>query len=161
VRVRVSGVPIRPSLGPSSSAWGKAIKIPPTRLCRFGCSWNAVDHDLVFARADGSPIHPDRFARSFLEQAQRLGLPAIRLHDLHHTWATLALEAGVHPKVVSERLGHSTISITLDIYSHVSPAMQTDAADRVAALILGGPGRPATSTTGAPPPPTRGSRPRL
>jgi len=56
---------------------------------------------------------------------------------LRHTWATLALEAGVHPKVVQERLGHSNVSITLDLYSYVSPAMQTDAADRVAALILG------------------------
>ncbi len=48
---------------------------------------------------------------------KRLGLPRIRLHDLRHTWATLALQAGIHPKVVSERLGHSTIAITLDIYS--------------------------------------------
>jgi integrase len=56
---------------------------------------------------------------------------------LRHTWATLALEAGVHPKVVSERLGHANISVTLDTYSHVSPAMQSDAADRVAALIMG------------------------
>ena len=86
---------------------------------------------------DGGPYHPDRFSRTFLEQAARHGLPVIRLHDLRHTWATLTLEAGIHPKVVSERLGHSTIGITLDIYSHVNPAMQTDAADRVAALILG------------------------
>lgn len=98
-----------------------------------------VDHDLVFARPDGSPIHPDRLARSFIEQGEGLGLPAIRLHDLRHTWATLALEAGVHPEVVSERLGHSTISITLDIYSHVSPAMQTDAAaQRVATTSVTG-----------------------
>ncbi|HVA61578.1 MAG TPA: tyrosine-type recombinase/integrase [Mycobacteriales bacterium] len=57
-------------------------------------------------------------------------------HDLRHTWATLALEAGVHPKVVQERLGHSNVSITLDLYSHVSPAMQSDAAEKVASLIL-------------------------
>lgn len=94
-------------------------------------------HDLVFAAPDGSPYHPDRFTRTFLEQGARLGLPTIRLHDLRHTWATLALEAGVHVKVVSERLGHSTIGITLDTYSHVLPAMESDAADRVAALFLG------------------------
>lgn len=56
-------------------------------------------------------------------------------HDLRHTHATLALRAGVHPKVVQERLGHASIAITLDIYSHVSPAMQESAAATVAALI--------------------------
>jgi integrase len=60
------------------------------------------------------------------------------VHGLRHSWATLALQAGVHPKVVQERLGHSNIAITMDVYSHVMPAMETDAADRVAALILGG-----------------------
>jgi integrase len=59
----------------------------------------------------------------------------IRLHDLRHTRASLALAAGVHPKVVSDRLGHSTVSITLDTYSHAIPALQEDAAAKVAALI--------------------------
>ena len=59
------------------------------------------------------------------------------MHDLRHTWATLALRAGVHPKVVQERLGHSSISITLDIYSHAIPAMQEEAAELVAALVAG------------------------
>jgi integrase len=67
----------------------------------------------------------------------RHGLPPLSVHGLRHSWATLALKAGVHPKVVQERLGHSTIGITLDVYSHVLPSMETDAADRVAALILG------------------------
>jgi integrase len=92
-------------------------------------------HDLVFAMPDGRPIHPERFSREFTQTVERSPLPRIRLHDLRHTWATLALQAGVHPKVVQERLGHSNIAITLDIYSHVIPAMQTDAADRVAALV--------------------------
>jgi integrase len=65
------------------------------------------------------------------------GLPSIRLHDLRHTHATLALQAGVHVKVVSERLGHATVAMTLDTYSHVIPAMQEDAAEKVAALVLG------------------------
>lgn len=90
----------------------------------------------MFAHEDGSPLHPDTTSRNFTRRSAQLGLPAIRLHDLRHTWATLALEAGIHPKVVQERLGHSNVSITLGIYSHVSPAMQTDAADRIAALIL-------------------------
>ena len=96
-----------------------------------------VDHDLVFARPDGRPWHPERFSRTFTEQVARHGLPPLSVHGLRHSWATLALKAGVHPKVVQERLGHSTIGITLDVYSHVLPAMETDAADRVAALILG------------------------
>jgi integrase len=57
--------------------------------------------------------------------------------DLRHTWATLALQAGIHPKIVSERLGHANISITLDIYSHVAPSLHVEAANTVAAYILG------------------------
>jgi integrase len=63
-------------------------------------------------------------------------LPRIRFHDLRHTHATLALAAGVHPKVVSERLGHASITITLDTYSHASPAMQETAAELVASLVF-------------------------
>jgi integrase len=64
-------------------------------------------------------------------------LPRIRLHDLRHTHATLALQEGVHPKVVSEPLGHSSVSFTMDVYSHAIPAMQAEAAETVAALIRG------------------------
>jgi integrase len=92
---------------------------------------------LIFSRPDGEPLHPERFSRTFEREAAKAGLPRIRLHDLRHTWATLALEAGVAPKVVSERLGHSSISITLDVYSHVTPAMQSGAAEEVARLIFG------------------------
>jgi integrase len=63
-------------------------------------------------------------------------LPRIRLHDLRHTHATLALQAGIHPKVVSERLGHATIAITLDTYSHAIPAMQEEAAALIAGLVF-------------------------
>ncbi|MBA3585588.1 MAG: tyrosine-type recombinase/integrase [Gemmatimonadetes bacterium] len=66
---------------------------------------------------------------------RELGLPRIRLHDLRHTHATLALSASIHPKVVQERLGHSSVTMTLDLYSHAIPAMQADAADRIAVLI--------------------------
>ena len=66
-----------------------------------------------------------------------LGLPKIRLHDLRHTHATLPLRAGVHPRVVQERLGHANVSITLDTYSHVDLDMQAIAAARVAALVIG------------------------
>lgn len=75
--------------------------------------------------------------QSFRRLIEAYGLPIIRLHDLRHTHATLALEAGVHPKIVSERLGHSTVSLTLDVYSHAVPHMQQDAADQIAQLIFG------------------------
>ncbi len=64
------------------------------------------------------------------------GLTRIRLHDLRHTYATLALKAGVHPKIVSERLGHATVGITLDLYSHVTPAIAREAAGVVADRIF-------------------------
>ena len=81
------------------------------------------------------PIWPDVFSSAFKRHVKVAGLPVIRLHDLRHTHATLALEAGVHPKVVSERLGHASIAITLDTYSHAIPALQEDAAAKVAALL--------------------------
>jgi integrase len=92
----------------------------------------------VFAAPDGAPLHPERFSRTFTEQVARLGLPAVPLHALRHGWATLALAAGVHPKVVQERLGHATVSITLDIYSHVTTGLHSDAAEQVAGLVFGG-----------------------
>jgi len=95
------------------------------------------DQGFVFTRADGRPHDPNDFSREFDRRIKRLGLPRIRLHDLRHTWAALALQAGIHPKVVSERLGHSTIAITLDIYSHVTPTLQREAADIVASAIFG------------------------
>jgi integrase len=72
----------------------------------------------------------------FEEAVEHLGLPRIRLHDLRHTHAAVALSGGVHPKVVSERLGHANISITLDTYSHAVPALEEEAAAKLAALVL-------------------------
>ena len=95
------------------------------------------DHGLVFCRENGTPIWPRTFSRSFDNHVRDAGLPKIRLHDLRHTHATLALEAGIHPKVVQERLGHATIAITLDTYSHAIPAMQEDAAAKIAGLLEG------------------------
>lgn len=95
------------------------------------------DQDLVFARPDGSPLDPDVVSAQFDRQLVKLGLRRIRFHDLRHTHATLGLAAGVHPKVMQERLGHSSIAVTLDLYSHVVPAMQEDAAARIAAVVAG------------------------
>lgn len=106
-----------------------------TRLM-MGPAWH--DLNLVFCRDDGEPLNPERFSRDFDKAVEALGLPRIRLHDLRHTWATLALESGIAPKVVQERLGHASIAITLDLYSHVSIELQREAAEKVAARIRGG-----------------------
>jgi len=95
------------------------------------------DLDLVFAREEGSPLQPEAVTMVFDRRVATSGLPRIRFHDLRHTHATLALAAGVHPKVVSERLGHAGIAITLDTYSHAIPAMQEEAAGMVAKLVFG------------------------
>ena len=73
----------------------------------------------------------------FTRHRKTLGLPNVRFHDTRHTSASLMLAAGVHPKIVSERLGHSSIAITLDRYSHVIPGLQAEAADRLGVMILG------------------------
>jgi integrase len=95
------------------------------------------DADLVFAKENGTPIHPDSFSDFFWRHVAAAKLPRIRFHDLRHTHATLALAAGVHPKVVSERLGHASVAFTLDTYSHAIPAMQETAAELVASLVFG------------------------
>ena len=91
--------------------------------------------DLVFVQEDASALHPSNFAKRFRKLVNAIGLPRIRLHDLRHTHASLALQAGVHVKVVSERLGHSSVGITLDTYSHAIPAMDADAAVRVMEIV--------------------------
>jgi len=93
------------------------------------------DAGLVFCRGDGLPVHPDRFTQMFDKHVKDSRLPRIRLHDLRHTHATLALAAGIHPKVVSERLGHSTVAFTMDIYSHAIPSMEAEAAEIIAKLV--------------------------
>lgn len=98
------------------------------------------DLGLMFPRPDGRVFHPEAFSKTFdrrVRQPAFADLPIIRLHDLRHTWATLALEAGVDIAVVSKRLGHASPVITWSTYQHVRKGMQTDAAERVAASIFG------------------------
>ena len=87
-----------------------------------------LDDDLVCAQEDGRPMIPKNLTCSFRDMTAKAGLPRRRFHDLRHTHATILLSQNVHPKIVSERLGHSTVSITLDTYSHVLPNMQEEAA---------------------------------
>lgn len=97
------------------------------------------DEGLVFHRPEGSALRPETVSATFLRRQAELDLPRLTLKGLRHTRATTALEQGIHPKVVQERLGHSTINITIDIYSHVSPTMHDEAANQIARLILGAP----------------------
>lgn len=89
------------------------------------------DQDLVFPREDGTPWPPNAFTSAFRNFLSRAGRPRLRFHDLRHAHATVLLRAGVHPKVVSERLGHAKVGITLDVYSHVLPALQDESAERI------------------------------
>ena len=100
---------------------------------RLGVSGEGVE--LVFATEAGRPITASILRRSFEPLLRRAGLPRMRFHDLRHTSATLLLGRGVHPKVVSEMLGHTRISTTLDLYSHVSMTMQQQAADAFDAIL--------------------------
>lgn len=93
------------------------------------------DDTFVVAQADGTPLQPDTLTQDWFRKLAGTSLPRIRFHDLRHAHATHMLANGVHPKVASERLGHSKIGITLDLYSHVLPGMEADAAERVDAAL--------------------------
>lgn len=86
---------------------------------------------LVCAREDGEPKQPSSLTHEFAYLIGRVAVPRVRFHDLRHSHATQLLAAGVHPKIVQERLGHSTITVTMDLYSHVSETMQSDATARL------------------------------
>jgi hypothetical protein len=122
------------------------------------------DSGLVFTGPDGRALHPERFSRWFEQRARAAGLSRICLHDVRHSYATAALAAGVPAKVVSERLGHANIAITMDTYGHVLPGLDAQAAGTVARLILG-PSEPGSDpsadkslTTGHPAPDRRKRR---
>lgn len=93
------------------------------------------DNDLVVCTRYGNPIDPPTLSKRFKEHAKKLGLPVIRFHDLRHTHATLLIQQNVSAKVISERLGYSSIHTTLNQYSHVLPSMQKDVANRLDQLF--------------------------
>ena len=91
----------------------------------------------VGVRVDESPIHPDYFSQTFDRLLAKLDLPRIRIHDLRHTHATLLLKDGVPVKVVSERLGHSSVAFTMQVYQHVLPGVQADATKAFGEIVFG------------------------
>ncbi len=102
----------------------------------FGVGY--VDHDLVFAAFDGKPWKPDSFTQLFRRTVKYAKLPNMRTHTLRRTAATFMARQGVNPKVASARLGHSTVRLTLDVYSEVAPDMQEDAASIMDQTIRSG-----------------------
>ena len=86
------------------------------------------EDDLVFSDLEGRPLRPDSVTHAWLKLVRRIGLHGVRLHDARHSHASIMLKQGVHPKIVQERLGHASIQLTLDTYSHVAPGLQEAAA---------------------------------
>lgn len=82
------------------------------------------EQDFVFSQLDGKPLLPNTVTHNWIKLVRRIGLDGIRLHDARHSHASLMLKQGVHPKIVQERLGHASIQVTLDTYSHVVPGLQ-------------------------------------
>jgi len=95
-----------------------------------------TEDDLVFCHVDGKPLLPNTVSHAWTKIANRAGLKGIRLHDARHTHASLMLKQGIHPKIVQERLGHASIQITLDTYSHVAPGLQQAAANRFDDIVF-------------------------
>ncbi len=94
------------------------------------------DDDLAFSHYDGTPLLPNSVTHAWTKLVRRCGLHGIRLHDAKHTHASLMLKQGVHPKIVQERLGHSSIQITLDTYSHVAPGLPQAAANHFDDILM-------------------------
>jgi len=111
----------------------KAHRIAQLRERLFQADWH--DRDLIFTNALGGPIDPSKLYKIFRQILDAAGLPQIRFHDLRHTAASLMLSQGIHPKIVQERLGHSSINITLDTYSHIIPTLQQNAAGQIEAIL--------------------------
>lgn len=107
-------------------------------------AWGSAytDTGLVFVREDGTGYHPSRLVDLFQSLARGAGVPVIRLHDARHSCATLALAAGIHPKVVQQLLGHASWSTTMDLYTHRVERLQRDASARIESVLFAGGGKP-------------------
>jgi integrase/predicted RNA-binding Zn-ribbon protein involved in translation (DUF1610 family) len=115
----------------------EALKAHAARQADEQADWEDawVETGFVFTREDGLPLHPWHVSKAFKVHLEAAKLPEIPLHSLRHSYATLALSSGVNPRIVSGRLGHSTVALTLDVYSHVLPQQDRDAAEAIADLL--------------------------
>lgn len=123
------------ALSGASVAALKAHRVRQNERRLQSAAWE--DRDLVFTTSEGGPLWPDDVSHRFGELVRQAEVTRIRLHDLRHTHATLLLKEGVHLKIVSERLGHTSIQITGDVYSHVTPDMQQGAAQHIDSALFG------------------------
>lgn len=133
---------LKPIFGPTKSEHSRRLVKMPAELAQELRKWRIrqleerlhfgseyVDYDLVFCQPNGRPLdHGSTDRWSFKPLLKEINLTGVRFHDLRHSSATLLLSQGVHPKIVQERLGHSSITLTMDTYSHVVPSMQNEAA---------------------------------
>ena len=110
-------------------------KVQAERRLAAGAGWS--DLDLVIATPTGVPVRPSTTSGWFRDVVKKTGLLGVRFHDLRHAHATMLLKAGTPPHVVSRRLGHSTVAFTLQVYAHVLPGQQREAADAIEATLLG------------------------
>jgi hypothetical protein len=131
-RETVDAAACRESTGGANEVGLFCIRLPSG----LGSGADSTDSGLVAAAEDGRPLHPESLSGQFVREAKCAGLPQIRLHDPRHSVASILLAQGVHPKAVSEQLGHATIALTLDTYSHINPSLQQEAAGVIAAAIL-------------------------
>jgi integrase len=116
-----------PMLGAGLGLWSGDLDAGADGLCRV---------QLVFTKENGASLKPDWLNRRFHQLVRHAGLPpGVRVYDLRHGWATAALRAGVHPKLVQEVMRHSSYTTTADTYSHVLPAHSAEAVSRVAQLF--------------------------
>ena len=123
------------SLSPSAALLLQAHKDKQEAI-RASLGIPLKDDDLVFSDPEGKPLLPDTVTHAWIKLVRRIGLKGVRLHDARHTHASLMLKQGVHPKIVQERLGHASIQITLDTYSHVVPGLQEAAAAGFDKMVL-------------------------
>jgi integrase len=116
----------------------EALQAHAARQADEQCRWreDLAEENLVFTRPDGRPLVPWMVSKTFREHSRAAMLPLIPLHGLRQSYATLALSSGVNPRIVSARLGHATVALTLDVYSHVLPEADRQAAQSIAALIV-------------------------
>lgn len=121
-------------LSPNAAALLSGLKAKrKEQLEVLGLDWDEAEH--VFCYADGTPFRPDAITHAFHDLIKQSSLPSVRFHDLRHSYASLLLKSKIHPKVVSELLGHSTTTITMDVYSHVLPGLQEEAAEKFEEML--------------------------